>query len=101
MVACLIALETPQYGYGLLKELETAEVPTDTNTLYPLLRRLEDQGLLMSSWDTTKSRPRKFYQVSELGRELRTQLLADVNAIGQSLEHIDRQTMNLAKGGTS
>ena len=45
VVASLLLLRTPGYGYGLLEALAAAGVPVDANTLYPLLRRLEKQGL--------------------------------------------------------
>ena len=70
VLACLDLLRTPGYGYGLLEELQAAGFDTEANTLYPLLRRLEKQGHLTSHWDTEESRPRKFYQTSEAGRQL-------------------------------
>ena len=67
VLACLALLEKPQYGYALLETLTAADVNVDGNTLYPLLRRLEKQGLLTSEWNTDESRPRKFYRVSPRG----------------------------------
>lgn len=64
----LSQLESPEYGYSLVQKLEEKQAPIEANTLYPMLRRLEKQGLLVSEWDTTESRPRKFYQLSEEGR---------------------------------
>jgi DNA-binding PadR family transcriptional regulator len=81
VVASLIALEQPGYGYGLLQTLADAGFSVDANTLYPLLRRLEDQGLLTSEWDTSASKPRKFYRTSDLGRQVRHALLDDLAAL--------------------
>ncbi|GGL11910.1 PadR family transcriptional regulator [Planomonospora parontospora] len=67
VLACLMLLEQPQYGYALLETLNRAGVAVDGNTLYPLLRRLEKQGLLTSEWNTEESRPRKFYRASPEG----------------------------------
>ncbi len=67
VVAALALLRSPEYGYALLEELGRSGVEVDANTLYPLLRRLEKQGLLTSTWDTSGERPRKYYQVSEAG----------------------------------
>lgn len=75
VLACLALLERAEYGYALLETLNAAGVPVDGNTLYPLLRRLEKQGLLISEWNTEESRPRKFYRVSEEGTRLRSTLL--------------------------
>lgn len=70
VLACLLILRKPNYGYALLDLLEQAGFAVDANTLYPLLRRLEKQGLLASHWNTDESRPRKFYRTSEDGEVL-------------------------------
>ncbi|TQS42140.1 PadR family transcriptional regulator [Cryptosporangium phraense] len=70
VVASLVALRTPGYGYSLLETLSTAGFEVEANTLYPLLRRLEAQGLLTSSWNTDEARPRKFYRTTEQGEEI-------------------------------
>lgn len=67
MLACLATLARPRYGYALLETLADAGFAVDGNTLYPLLRRLEKQGLLTSQWNTDEARPRKFYSVSPDG----------------------------------
>lgn len=66
----LSQLQTPMYGYSLVKRLNEHQIPMDANTLYPLMRRLEGQGLLKSSWDTTEAKPRKYYQITDAGREV-------------------------------
>lgn len=66
----LSQLQEPQYGYSLLQNLEEKRVAIEAGTLYPLLRRLEKQGLLRSEWDTKESRPRKYYALSEHGLEV-------------------------------
>ena len=88
VVACLSLLQTPQYGYSLLETLNKAGVEVDTNTLYPLLRRLEKQGLLRSEWNTEDVRPRKFYAVSADGQELLAALLAEWRALDNTLKSI-------------
>jgi PadR family transcriptional regulator, regulatory protein PadR len=85
VLASLVALETPGYGYGLLDALETAGFPVAANTLYPLLRRLETQGLLTSEWDTTEARPRKFYRTSDDGIRIAAQLRSEWSAIDAAL----------------
>lgn len=89
VLACLLALREPGYGYALLKSLEAAGIPSDGNTVYPLLRRLEDRGLLESAWNTDESRPRKFYTTTAAGSELAAQLLADMRDLTASLGAID------------
>jgi len=70
-------LRRPNYGYALLDALEKSGFDVDANTLYPLLRRLEKQGLLTSEWNTEDSRPRKFYATSKEGVALADTLKRD------------------------
>ena len=92
VLACLLALRTPGYGYGLLKTLDAAGIPSDGNTVYPLLRRLEERGLLTSEWNTDESRPRKFYRTTPAGSALAAQLLTDVTDLTTSLHALDGGT---------
>lgn len=85
MVASLVALRRPDYGYALLQRLTDHGFPVDANTLYPLLRRLEDQGLLTSEWNTEESRPRKFYRTSDEGESMLRRLLDDLAAVQTSI----------------
>ena len=73
-LAVLSQLRTPQYGYSLVQLLEGSGITIDQSTLYPLLRRLEKQQLVTSSWDTSESRPRKYYVLSDFGLEIFLQL---------------------------
>lgn len=63
----LDALKEMQYGYSLLQILNEKNTNIEAGTLYPLLRRLDKQGLLDSNWDTSESRPRKYYRLSDFG----------------------------------
>jgi len=63
----LSQLREDMYGYSLVKKLNDHDIPMDANTLYPLLRRLEGQGLLESRWDTGEAKPRKYYKITEDG----------------------------------
>ncbi|GAB4101186.1 PadR family transcriptional regulator [Micromonospora taraxaci] len=85
VVASLVALRRPDYGYALLQRLTEHGFPVDANTLYPLLRRLEDQGLLTSEWNTEESRPRKFYRTSDEGESMLSRLLDDLAAVQTSV----------------
>ena len=92
VLACLLLLRRPGYGYALLDELRDLGFAVDANTLYPLLRRLEGQGVLTSEWNTEESRPRKFYRTTRAGNELATQLLTDVADLTRSLHALDGGT---------
>ena len=67
IVAVLAALRSEQYGYTLRKALADAGMPIDEGTLYPLLRRLESQGLLVSEWREEDKRNKRFYRLSKDG----------------------------------
>lgn len=84
----LSQLHTNEYGYSLVQKLEEKAVPIEAGTLYPLLRRLEKQKLLISEWDTSESRPRKFYTLSEEGKEVYKQLKKEWRQISSLLETI-------------
>ncbi|GGR91140.1 PadR family transcriptional regulator [Micromonospora fulviviridis] len=88
VVASLVALRQPDYGYALLQRLAAHGFPVDANTLYPLLRRLEEQGLLTSEWNTEESRPRKFYRTSDDGEAVLGRLLDDLTAVQMSVTQL-------------
>ena len=76
-LAALACLQEPKYGYALIDELARRGLEIDQSTLYPLLRRLEEQGLLQSEWKVEGSRPRRYYVITKPGRELLTELRTD------------------------
>ncbi|MCA1318429.1 PadR family transcriptional regulator [Bacillus tianshenii] len=84
-LAVLSQLRTPQYGYSLVQLLEESGISIEQSTLYPLLRRLEKQELVTSSWDKTESRPRRYYVLSEFGKEILQQLKAEWDKMSQEL----------------
>ncbi len=90
VLACLLLLRQPGYGYALLDQLRDLGLSVDANTLYPLLRRLESQGLLTSSWDTEESRPRKFYRTDPAGERLAAELLADWKRLDAAIRGLDQ-----------
>ncbi|MGD9926943.1 MAG: PadR family transcriptional regulator [Sphaerochaeta sp.] len=71
LTLCVLSqLTKAQYGYSLLQILSEKHIELEANTLYPMLRRLETQGVLESSWNTSENRPRKFYQLTEEGKSI-------------------------------
>ena len=69
LVLCVLGrLKEKKYGYSLVQDLKENGLEIDQSTLYPLLRRLEKQGLLDSDWSLEESRPRRYYTLSENGR---------------------------------
>lgn len=91
VLAVLSSLHEPKYGYSLLQDLENKGIGIEANTLYPLLRRLESQGLLESQWDTAESRPRKYYARSERGRMLYSQLREEWRRMSREMENLLRE----------
>jgi DNA-binding PadR family transcriptional regulator len=90
-VLVLAALEEPLHGYLMLRRFQAAGYSVEENTLYPLLRRLEAQGLVESQWQVHGERPRKIYSITPRGRTVRQRLL-DI------WERQDKVLRGLAKG---
>lgn len=70
VISVLSQMQEKKYGYFLVQSLDERGVSIDPNTLYPLLRRLEKQGLLQSNWETSGPKPRKYYQRTEFGTKI-------------------------------
>lgn len=87
-LAVLGCLKEPHYGYALLQTMQEKHIDIEANTLYPLLRRLESQGLLVSDWDTSESRPRKYYTINEKGEMVYKELMAEWKKMQSNIESI-------------
>jgi DNA-binding PadR family transcriptional regulator len=81
VLAALSQLHEARYGYALIDELSRRGLEIDQGTLYPLLRRLEDQGLLESEWNVEGSRPRRYYRISSAGEDLLQLLTVEWRAL--------------------
>jgi PadR family transcriptional regulator PadR len=88
ILAVLAQLRSEQYGYTLRKALSEHGMDIDEGTLYPLLRRLETQGLLVSEWREEDKRNKRFYVLSPEGKQILQQLLAEWKNIDSSLTAI-------------
>lgn len=88
VVAVLAQLRTERYGYTLRKALAEDGLEIDEGTLYPLLRRLESQGLLVSEWRESDKRNKRFYQLSPEGERILRQLSVEWQNMNGSLTRI-------------
>jgi PadR family transcriptional regulator PadR len=88
IVAVLAQLREEHYGYTLRKALAERGLAIEESTLYPLLRRLETQGLLTSEWREEEKRNKRFYRLSAQGEAMLSRLLAEWRRISASLEKI-------------
>ena len=88
VLAVLAALRREQYGYTLRKTLAEHGLEIDEGTLYPLLRRLEAQGLLVSEWREEDKRNKRFYRLSPDGKHILKQLLAEWESMNKVLKQI-------------
>jgi len=88
VLAVLAALRTERYGYTLRKTLSDRGLDVDENTLYPLLRRLESQGLLASEWREENKRNKRFYRLSAEGGLMLARLLEEWSAIHAAVNEI-------------
>jgi PadR family transcriptional regulator, regulatory protein PadR len=91
VVAVLSALRAERYGYTLRKDLAEQGMAIDEGTLYPLLRRLESQGLLASQWREEDKRNKRFYRLTDVGKVMLKRLLAEWQAIDASLHGIMKE----------
>ena len=92
VVASLTVLRTPGYGYSLLETLSAAGFDVEANTLYPLLRRLEAQGLLTSLWNTDEARPRKFYKTTGQGDAIADTLRTEWARLDRAIADLNTAT---------
>lgn len=81
VLAVLSQLRTSQYGYSLRQALALRGMPIEEGTLYPLLRRLETQGLLVSEWRIEEGPPRRYYRLNDAGEALLAELTGSWNAL--------------------
>lgn len=92
ILSVLALLRKPQYGYSLVSGLEVQGIPIEAGTLYPLLRRLEKQGLLDSEWDVDQTRPRRYYILNQQGNEILNRLAAEWQQMTTAIDELIRGT---------
>lgn len=87
-LAVLLHLRHEHYGYSLRKAIAEKGLDIDEGTLYPLIRRLESQGLLNSEWRIEANRKRRFYQLSPLGVEVTELLMIEWKQLTSSINNM-------------
>ncbi len=87
-LAVLSQCREEQYGYSLMKSLAEKGLEIDQGTLYPLLRRLESQGLLQSSWRLEETRPRRYYVISPQGKTLLPRMVEEWESIQRMMRRM-------------
>jgi len=88
VLAVLSQLHEEQYGYSLMKRLEEQGMQIDQGTLYPLLRRLEEQKLLESNWRGDTSRPRRYYILSAFGKGVLQKMTTEWSRIKTTVDQL-------------
>ncbi len=88
VLATLSQLDKPKYGYALIDDLSKRGLEIEQGTLYPLLRRLEEQGLLESEWNVAGSRPRRYYVISSDGRAMFEKLKTEWSQLSTVLDEL-------------
>jgi DNA-binding PadR family transcriptional regulator len=88
VLATLSQLDEPKYGYSLIEDLSKRGLEIEQGTLYPLLRRLEEQGLLESEWNVEGSRPRRYYIISPDGRMMFEKLKTEWGQLSAVLDKL-------------
>jgi PadR family transcriptional regulator PadR len=87
-LAVLAQLREEHYGYSLRKQLNSKNLEIDEGTLYPLIRRLEKQGLLVSEWRFEDKRKKRYYRISSLGDEVLAILINEWRSLNASIDNI-------------
>jgi DNA-binding PadR family transcriptional regulator len=90
-VAIMCLLEKERYGYDIIRHLKDAGLPVEEGTLYPILRRLDEEKMLASRWETSGPRPRKYYVITEYGRDIRGKLIEALKSITLAVEQLESQ----------
>ena len=88
VLAVLSQCNQEQYGYSLMKSISEKGLEIDQGTLYPLLRRLETQGLLSSSWRLEDARPRRYYVISPEGQKILPKLVMEWESMVQMMRRM-------------
>ena len=88
VLAVLSRLKQDEYGYSLKRSLGEAGLVIDEGTLYPLLRRLESQGLLESRWSLEEERPRRYYRLNAAGKEVLRGLAREWKSLAGTIERL-------------
>jgi DNA-binding PadR family transcriptional regulator len=88
VLGVLSQLDEEQYGYSLMKRLEDQGLQVDQGTLYPLLRRLEEQRLLESIWRVESSRPRRYYKLSDFGLKVLHEMTTEWSRIKTTVDEL-------------
>ena len=88
VLATLSQLGESRYGYALINRMAERGLEIEQGTLYPLLRRLEDQGLLISEWNVEGSRPRRYYSISQDGEKVLDRLAADWRSMNAVMDKL-------------
>jgi len=88
VLAILSQLSEEHYGYSLRERLSIKGLDINEGTLYPLLRRLESQGLLKSSWKVEGSRPRRYYSISAKGRKTLAEATREWKELGGVIDRL-------------
>lgn len=88
ILSVLSQLELQEYGYSLIHKLNEKGMNADSNTLYPLLRRLETQGLLQSEIKMIQDKPRKYYSRTKLGNEVYFKLVKEWKQMNEVIENL-------------
>ncbi len=90
----LSQLKEPMYGYNLVKKLQENDIPIEANTLYPLMRRLETQGLLKSEWETSEAKPRKYYSITEDGKIVLEKVIVNWRTFSANMDRLLEDSQN-------
>jgi len=91
----LLVLETPLYGYMIIRKIANIGYQVEESSLYPLLRRLEAKNILDSNWKIEDNKPRKYYVITAQGRKLRERLMEIRQVQDEVIKNITEENVNV------
>ncbi|NJE85606.1 PadR family transcriptional regulator [Thermococcus sp. CX2] len=94
LVLSLLERKGELHGYAIRKELEKLSsgrlVPSE-GTLYDLLKSLKKYGLVEDFWAEVGGRPRKYYRLTDLGREILAELRGEIKEIAEVIKRMGEE----------
>ncbi|WP_196885207.1 PadR family transcriptional regulator [Aureivirga sp. CE67] len=94
---CILSLlkDNDAYTSEILAQLKEAKMIVVEGTIYPLLTRLKNAGLLAYRWEeSTSGPPRKYYALTETGNDFLTELQSTWNELTTAVDNLTKEKTN-------
>jgi DNA-binding PadR family transcriptional regulator len=95
--------DQPDHGSGLMARIDTlcaGLLAVNTNTIYPLLRRLEERGFIVGEWEHPTKRSRRYYRITDAGRarleRIKSGMLPYLDTLAGSIARLRSELYNIS-----